>query len=72
MLAVVRKRMQQLPTSLGPAVHREKNTTHRSLKSICNERVWPLQCWKNHAHGSNIVALRFGNQRTKEMLGRNI
>ena len=28
-LAVVR--MQQLPTSLGPAVHRGKNTTHKSL-----------------------------------------
>ena len=30
-LAVVCKRMQQLPTSLGPAVHRGKNTTHKSL-----------------------------------------
>ena len=30
-LAVVCKRMQQFPTSLGPAVHHEKNTTHKSL-----------------------------------------
>ena len=30
-LAVVCKRMQQLPTSLGPAVHHGKNTTHKSL-----------------------------------------
>ena len=30
-LAVVCKRMQQLPTSLGPAVHRGKNATHKSL-----------------------------------------
>ena len=30
-LAVVCKRMQQLPTSLGPTVHRGKNTTHKSL-----------------------------------------
>ena len=30
-LAVVCKRMQQLPTSLGPAVHRGKNTTPKSL-----------------------------------------
>ena len=30
-LAVVCKRMQQLPKSLGPAVHRGKNTTHTSL-----------------------------------------
>ena len=68
-LAVVCKRMQQPPTSLGPAVHRGKNTTRRSLQSMCNERAWPLQCWKNRANGSNIVALRFGDHITKEMLG---
>ena len=68
-LAVVCKRMQQPPTSLGPAVHRGKNTTRRSLQSMRNERAWPLQCWKNRANGSNIVALRFGDHITKEMLG---
>ena len=30
-LAVVCKRMQQLETMLGPAVHRGKDTTHESL-----------------------------------------
>ena len=30
-LAVVCKRMQQLLTMLGPAVHRGKHTTHKSL-----------------------------------------
>ena len=30
-LAVVCKRMQQLPTMLGPAVHCGKDTTHKSL-----------------------------------------
>ena len=30
-LAVVCKPMQQLPTMLGPAVHRGKDTTHKSL-----------------------------------------
>ena len=30
-LAVVCKRMQQLPTMFGPAVHRGKDTTHKSL-----------------------------------------
>ena len=30
-LAVVCKRMQQLPTMLGPAVHRGKDTTHKTL-----------------------------------------
>ena len=41
-LAVVCKRMQQLSTSLGPAVHRGKNTTHKALV-------------KPSAHGGNIV-----------------
>ena len=30
-LAVMCKRMQQLPTLLGPTVHRGKDTTHKSL-----------------------------------------
>ena len=30
-LTVVYKRMQQLPTMLGPAVHHGKDTTHKSL-----------------------------------------
>ena len=30
-LAVVCKRMQQLPTTLEPAVHRGKDATHKSL-----------------------------------------
>ena len=34
-----------------------------------NERARPQQCWKSCANGSNIVALRFGDQGTKEMLG---
>ena len=38
---VVCKRMQQLPTSLGPAVHRGKDTTHKSLWSMRNERALP-------------------------------
>ena len=37
--SVVCKRMQQLPTSLGPAVHRGKDTTHKSLKSMRNDRA---------------------------------
>ena len=30
-LAVMCKRMQQIPTMLGPTVHRGKDTTHKSL-----------------------------------------
>ena len=69
MLAVVCKRMQQLPTMLGPTVHRGKDTTHKSLQTMRNERVRPQQCWKSCANGSNIVALRFSDHGTKEMLG---
>ena len=36
---------------------------------MSNERTWPQQCWKSCANGSNIVALRFGDHGTKEMLG---
>ena len=68
-LAVVCKRMQQLPTMLGPAVHRGKDTTHKTLQTMCNARAWPQQCWKSCANRSNIVTLHFGDHRTKEMLG---
>ena len=40
-LAVVCKRMQQLPTKLGPAVHRGKDTTNKTLKTMCNARAGP-------------------------------
>ena len=33
-----------------------------------NAREWSQQCWKSYGNGSNIVPLRFGNHRTKEML----
>ena len=54
---------------LGPAVHCEKDTTHKSLYTMHNKRAWPQQCWKSCANGSNIVALCFGDHGTKEMLG---
>ena len=46
LLAVVCKRMQQLPIMLGPAVHDGKDTTHKTLKTMCNARAWPQQCLK--------------------------
>ena len=60
-LVVLCKRMQQLPTMLGPALHRGKDTTQKTLETMCNAGSWPQQCWKSCANGSNIVALRFGN-----------
>ena len=68
-LAVVCKQMLQLPTMLGPAVHHGKDTTQKTLEITCNARAWPQQCWKSCAIGSNIVALRFGDHGTTEMLG---
>ena len=64
--------MQQLPTPLAPAVHRGKETTHKTLESMCIARAWPQQCWKSSANGSNIVALRLGDHGTKEMLGGTV
>ena len=41
-LAVVCKRMQQLPTMLEPVVYRGKDTTCKSLETgTCNARAWP-------------------------------
>ena len=61
--------MRELPTLLGPTVHRGKDTTHKSLKTMRNERALPQQCWKSCANGTNIFALRFGDHGTKKMLG---
>ena len=36
---------------------------------MCNARAWLQQCWKSCANGSKIVALRFDDHETKEMLG---
>ena len=66
MLAVVCKRMQQLITMLEPAVHRGKDTTHKTLETMCNPRA--LQCLESCTNGSNIVALRLGDHATNEML----
>ena len=62
------KRMQQLPTMLGPTVYGGKDITHKSLCTLHNEPAWPQRCWKSCTNGSNIVALRFGHHGTKEML----
>ena len=59
--------MRQLLTTLGPAVHHGKDTTHQNLETI---RV----CGPNNVGRAagvkkkKIVALHFGNHRTKEML----
>jgi len=54
---------------LEPAFHRRKDTTLKTLETMCNARAWPQQCWKKGANGSNIAAPRFNDHGTKEMLG---
>ena len=55
---------------LEPAVHHGKDTTHKTLQTIGNAHVWQTQqCCKSCANGYKIVVLRFGDHRTKEMLG---
>lgn len=66
-LAVVSKRMQQLPTKLGPARHRGKDTTHKALETMCNARA--LQSLESCTNGCNIVALRPGDHATNKMMG---
>ena len=50
-------------------MQREKDTTHKTFETMFIARAWPQQCRKSCANGSNIVALRFGDQGIKEMLG---
>ena len=47
-LAVVCKRMRQLPTMLIPAVYRGKDTTQKTLETVCSARAWPQQ-WRLNA-----------------------
>ena len=54
---------------LRPAVHHGKDTTHKTVETMCDKRACPQQFWKSCANGSNIVALRVGDHGTKEMLG---
>ena len=49
LLAVVCKRMERLPTILGPVEHHGKVRAHKtklnSKETMCNALVWPQQCW---------------------------
>ena len=50
-----------------------KDTSYKTLLNYktrqFNVRLWPQKFWKSCANGSNIVAPRFGDHGTKEMLG---
>ena len=45
-----------------------KDTTLKTLETTCDARVYPKECWKSCANGSNIVALRSGI--TKQLLAQ--
>ena len=63
------KQMQQHQAMLGPAVHRGKGMTYKTSETMCNASAWLQQFWKSCANRSKIVALRFDDHETKEMLG---
>ena len=59
----------EFPTiMLGPALHFGKNTTHKTLKTTCNERALPLSSWKSCANGSirDFKIQRRGRQRERQ------
>ena len=58
------QQMQQFLTMLGPAVHRGKDTTHRSLKTMRNERARPQQCWR--AVQTDPTLLRYASATTEQ------
>ena len=43
-LAVMCKQIQQLQAMLGPAVHRGKGMTYKTLETMCNASAWIQQC----------------------------
>ena len=71
MFTVVCKRTQQLLTMLGPAVHREKDTTYYTLETMCNGRAWPQQCWKKLCKQIQHCCATLGDHGKKEMLLSN-
>ena len=63
-VAVVYKRMQQLPAMLGATVHRVKDKTHKTLVSVCNARTKPQECWESCATDQTL--LRYASAITEQ------
>ena len=55
--------MESKRRMLGLAVYRGKDTTHKTLETMCDALWWPQTVWKSSANGFSIVALRFGNKQ---------
>ena len=54
-LTVVCKRMQQLPAMLGPAGYSGKDTTQKTLYTMCYASAWPQQCWNEACGQPNTI-----------------
>ena len=65
-LTVVCKRMQQLQLMLGPAVHHGKDTTHKTLETMCNARAWPHV---GRAVQTDPTLLRYASAITEQTKG---
>ena len=56
------------PDNFGTCSASLKDTTHKTLENMVNARTWPQNCWNSEQMDqSNIVTLRFGEHRTKEV-----
>ena len=65
-LTVVCKRMQQLPVMLRPAVHHGKDTTDKTLETMCNARAWPRV---GRAVQTDPTLLRYASAITEQTKG---
>ena len=63
-LAVLCKWMQKLPT-----VHHGKDTTHKTLQTICDVRARPQPCWKELCKWIQHCCITLQRSRNKRNVG---
>ena len=66
---MVCKWLQQLPSMLGIAVHHGKDTTHRTLQTMCNTCAWLQQCWKSCGKRIQHCCAMLRRSRNKRNVG---
>ena len=49
---------------LGTVFHRGKDTTLKTLETMCNARAWPQQCWKRTVQ-TDLTLLRYASTITE-------
>ena len=67
---IVCKWLPQLPSMLGLAVHRGKDTTHTTLQTMCNACAWLQQCWKNCGKRIQHCCAMLRRSRNERNVGR--